>query len=450
MRSRLFHRRRRRHLRSRLFHRRRRCLRERLFHRRRSRCSRLYRRCRCLRSRLFYRRRRCLRERPFLRRLRCLRWRLLHRHLRAHAASSSPPLARAPSLSPLSLPARTARSPLPLLLQLLDGTSARVLAGNATLACASLTLSAVAPTLTLRLPNGTTTHTFAVLAAPAVAPPTLPSLPELAASLSPLLAVSLPHFESGITDDDFECTLASCCGHSISLPFDAPARRDRFISSGRCPCPCHVTAPFLCFGQEGLHPTSSSVSLLCCGQEGLHLTSTSGNFSQTPFGSGQGTAVCSPPSASGHHNPVTFCNLLRFLSTITDSFTSLDYIALESTTTNGFCMPATAFNALPCTAACISLFAFAILLLVSISVFSCAAYALRTRFSMLGANINCRNSVHNNVSSNVGVFDFFKSVPWEHRVLYRSTDRYQLPWPVCSDLRRRLCLFSHLAVSIRL
>ena len=83
------------------------------------------------------------------------------------------------TLSPLSLPARTARSPLPLLLQLLDCTSARVLAGNATLACTSLTLSAVAPPLTLRLPNGTTTHTFAVLAAPAVAPPTLPSLPDL-------------------------------------------------------------------------------------------------------------------------------------------------------------------------------------------------------------------------------------------------------------------------------
>jgi hypothetical protein len=28
---------------------------------------------------------------------------------------------------------------------------------------------------------------------------------------------------------------------------------------------------------------------------------------------------------------------------------------------------------------------------------------------MLAANINCRNSVYNNVSSNVGVFDFFKS-----------------------------------------
>ena len=422
MRSRLFHRRRRRHLRSRLFHRRRRCLRERLFHRRRSRCSRLYRRCRCLRSRLFYRRRRCLRERPFLRRLRCLRWRLLHRHLRAHAASSSPPLARAPSLSPLSLPARTARSPLPLLLQLLDGTSARVLAGNATLACASLTLSAVAPTLTLRLPNGTTTHTFAVLAAPAVAPPTLPSLPELAASLSPLLAVSLPHFKSGITDDDFECTLASCCGHSISLPFDAPARRDRFISSGRCPCPCHVTAPFLCFGQEGLHPTSSSVSLLCCGQEGLHLTSTSGNFSQTPPrsgqvhltstsgnfsqtppGSGQGTAVCSLPSASGHHNPVAFCNLVRFLSTTTDSFTSLSHIALDPTTTTGFCMPATGFNALPWTTACINIFALAISLLVLNSVFSCAAYALRTRGSMPGANINCRNSVNNSDDTSVVV-----------------------------------------------
>ena len=110
--------------------------------------------------------------------------------------------------------------------------------------------------------------------------------------------------------------------------------------------------------------------------------------------------MCSLPSASGHHNPVTFCNLLRFLSTITDSFTPLGYIALNSTTTNGFCMPATAFNALPCTTACISLFAFAILLSV---------YVLRTRVSMLAANINCRNSVYNNVSSNVGVFDFFKS-----------------------------------------
>ena len=397
------------------------------------------------------------------------------------ALSSSPPSLLALSASP---------SPPLLLAQLLEGTSAHVLTGNATLACASLTLSAVAPPLTLWLPNGTTAHTFTVLAAPAVAPPPLPSLLERAAHLlsllgltafpSPLLAFSLPHdkfehhtsgvdftflitspsvrisdFKSRITDNDFERTLASCCGHSISLLFNAPAKRGRFIASGRCHATasflCFDTASFLCFGQEGLHPTSSTVSLLCHSQEGLHLTSTSGNFSQTPLKSEQGTAVCSLPSASGHHNPVTFCNLLRFLSTITDSFTSLGYIALDSTTTNGFCMPATAFDALPCTTACISLFAFAILLLVSISVFSCAVYALRTRFSMLGANINCCNSVYNNVPfSNVGVFDFFKSVPWENRVLYRSTDRYQLPWPFCSDLRRRLCLFSHLAVSIRL
>ena len=303
----------------------------------------------------------------------------------------------------------------------------------------------------------------------------LPPLPchfELAAFPSPLLDVSLPHdefehrtfgvdftflitlpsvriadFKSRITDNDFERTLASCRGHSISLPFDAPAKRGRFILSG----PCHVTASFLCFGQEGLYPTSSSVSLLCHSQEGLHLASTSGNFSQTPLGlgSGQGIfAVCSLPS-------ITFCNLLRFLSTITDSFMSLSHIALDSTTATGFCIPATAVNALPCTTACISLFAFAISLLFWNSVFSCAAvYALRTRVSMFGANINCCTSVYNDVKSlsfpHVGLFDDFKSVPWEHRVQYTSTDCYQLPWPVCSDLRRRLCLFSHLAVSIRL
>ena len=278
---------------------------------------------------------------------------------------------------------------------------------------ATATKSMDAP-LTLRLPNGTTTHTFAVLAAPAVAPPTLPSLPELAASPSPLLAVSLPHFKYGITDNDFECTLASCCGHSISLPFDAPARRDRFISSGRCPCPCHVTAPFLCFGQEGLHPTSSSVSLLCCGQEGLHLTSTSGNFSQTPLRSGQGTAVCSLPSASGHHNPVAFCTwcvFFRLQLTRLRPSAILRWILPRPDTTTGFCMPATVFNALPCTTACINLFALTISLLVLNRVLSCAAYALRTRGSMPGANINCRNPVNNNVSlPNVGVFDCFSSL----------------------------------------
>ena len=264
-------------------------------------------------------------------------------------------------------------------------------------------------------------------------------------------SVRIADFKSRITDNDFERTLASCRGHSISLPFDAPAKRGRFILSG----PCHVTASFLCFGQEGLYPTSSSVSLLCHSQEGLHLASTSGNFSQTPLGSGQSVAVCSLPSASGHHNPITFCNLLRFLSNITDSFTSLGHIALDSTTATGFCIPATAYNALPCTTACISLllFAFAISLLFWNRVLSCAVYALRTRVSMLGANINCCTSVYNDVKSlsfpHVGLFDYFKSVPWEHRVLYTSTDCYQLPCPVCSDLRRRLCLFSHLVVSIR-
>jgi len=273
-------------------------------------------------------------------------------------------------------------------------------------------------------------------------------------------SVRISDFKSRTTDNDFERTLASCCGHSISLLFNAPAKRGRFISSGPCHATasflCFATASFLCFGQEGLHPTSSTVSLLCHSQEGIHLASTSGNFSQTPLGSGQGVAVCSLPSASGHHNPITFCNLLRFLSNITDSFTSLGHIALDSTTATGFCIPATAFNALPCTTACISLFlfAFAIPLLFWNRVFSCAVYALRTRVSMLGANINCCTSVYNDVKSlsfpHVGLFDYFKSVPWEHRVQYTSTDCYQLPWPVCSDLRRRLCLFSHLAVSIRL
>jgi len=126
------------------------------------------------------------------------------------------------------------------------------------------------------------------------------------------------------TDNDFERTLASCCGHSISLLFNAPAKRGRFISSGPCHATasflCFATASFLCFGQEGLHPTSSTVSLLCHSQEGLHLASTSGNFSQTPLGSGQGVAVCSLPSASGHHNPVelpsaTCCVFFRLLLT---------------------------------------------------------------------------------------------------------------------------------------
>jgi hypothetical protein len=370
-------------------------------------------------------------------------------------------------------------------------------------------------TLCWLLLNDTTVHSSTALADSAVASPPLPSLPEPAASPSQLLTVSLPldqfghhtsgvgftflitlpsicvaHFESRIADDDFECVLASCCGYSISLRSDAPARRGRFISSG----PCHVIASLLCFGQEGLHPTSSflcfgqeglhptlyflcfgqeglhpkpsSVSLLCLcgGREGLrHLISTSGNFSQTPLESGQGsTAVCSflfapgqhIPVAfcNGHHIPVAFCNLLRCLSTTTDSFMFLSHITPDSTTTTGFYMPATAFSALPRTTSCFNFFSFAASLLVWNGMLSCAVYALRARRSLLpGANINCRNSIYDNVSlPNVGVFDYLKSAPPGTPCLCASAGRHQLPWPIHSGLRRRLCLFSDLAVSIRL
>ena len=123
---------------------------------------------------------------------------------------------------------------------------------------------------------------------------------------------------------------------------------------------------------------------------------------------------------NGHHIPVAFCNLLRCLSTTTDSFMFLSHITLDSTTTTGFYMPATAFSALPRTTSCFNFFSFAASLLVWNGMLSCAVYALRARRSLLpGANINCRNSIYDNVSlPNVGVFDYLKSVPLEHRVLF--------------------------------
>ena len=51
---------------------------------------------------------------------------------------------------------------------------------------------------------------------------------------------------------------------------------------------------------------------------------------------------------------------------------------------------------------------------------------------------------------NVGVFDYLKSAPPGTPCLCASAGRHQLPWPIHSGLRRRLCLFSDLAVSIRL
>ena len=155
---------------------------------------------------------------------------------------------------------------------------------------------------------------------------------------------------------------------------------------------------------------------------------------------------------NGHHIPVAFCNLLRCLSTTTDSFMFLSHITPDSTTTTGFYMPATAFSALPRTTSCFNFFSFAASLLVWNGMLGCAVYALRARRSLLpGANINCRNSIYDNVSlPNVGVFDYLKSAPLEHRVICASAGRHQLPWPIHSGLRRRLCLFSDLAVSIRL
>ena len=121
---------------------------------------------------------------------------------------------------------------------------------------------------------------------------------------------------SGITDNGFERTLAFCCGHSISLPVDDLAKRGRFISSG----PRHIAASFLCFGQEGLHPTSSSVSFLCHSQEMLHVASTSGNFSlisaRHPLDLGK-ASLCALASVSiWPSNPITFCNLLRWTSSV--------------------------------------------------------------------------------------------------------------------------------------
>jgi hypothetical protein len=91
----------------------------------------------------------------------------------------------------------------------------------------------------------------------------------------------------------------------------------------------------------------------------------------------------------------------------------LSHITLDSTTTTGFYMPATAFSPLPRTTSCFNFFSFAASLLVWNGMLSCAVYALRARRSLLpGANINCRNSIYDNVSlPNVGVFDYLKSAP---------------------------------------